>query len=290
MAKIVIGQRTNNQNSPMGCWVAAPGGNAETGAGRMILDSDLDHLKLWASGEQVVNGEYEDDIQVYYYDPVTINFPALPYVPLAFVSVIGVNSPRPISFPPGINYHQVAGSNILSSVNYRSVGVRVTASQLMIGNYSVTGNPIGFEMWGDWSNQARIRWFVFANRREQLPTGPLSNPERVLIEGGNNPKFRVSRPGYSVQSSDLSHFLLREDRPTLRPALTGSIAVSGQSNTNVSLPGYASAPFVVLKRSDNRPPAFDSYFASLNGAHTTMTIHNTRGSGTISYAVYEPNP
>lgn len=290
MAKIVIGQRTANPASPMGCWVAAPGGNAETGAGRMILDSELDHLKLWDNGSMIVQG-YGIGSGLYEYDVVTVNFPSLPYRPIVFVSVSRHAGPRnpnnSVSYPPGINY---AEGDYNSSNSYENVWVEVENNRFRIGRYWFPNWNL--DIWDLWEiREARISWFVFANRFTDLPPGGLSNPDRVLIEGGNNPRFRVSRPGYSVHSADNSHFLIREDRPSMRPALTGSVVVGNATWAAVSLPGFSLPPFVVLKRDDGVCPARDSYFATLNSNYTQMIVHNVRGgTRTISYAVYHPNP
>ena len=266
MARIVIGQRTTSPSSPMGCWVAAPGGNAETGAGRMVLDSQRDHLKLWATGAITSVGQ-PDEFQewswihsTYPGNSLTVGFPALPYVPIVFASLLDAAGSL-TTYPFGID----------------------------VVPYDVTTNSITFAPGGffrSFGQVVRIGYHVFANRRDQIGNGPLTNAERVLIEANPTPRFRVSRPGYSVHSTDESHFLIREDREGYRPSFVGSRSFGGTGTSTVGLSGFSAPPFVVLKSSDLTVPARENYFARVNPGLNTMTIHNRRNARTISYAVY----
>jgi len=111
--------------------------------------------------------------------------------------------------------------------------------------------------------------------------------DRILIEGGSSPKFRISRPGKSVTSTDLSDFLLREDRETYRNYTSGSVAFGGSGTSTVSLSGFSRPPLVMLRSSDNTIPAQEDYFATISSDLTVLTIHNRRSvSRTIYYAVF----
>lgn len=86
MSKIHIGEK----NGRMGLWVAAPGFDASAEGGRMVLDSDLDYLKIHAQDTVTFTSNYRppDDPTFYEFSPGThyqpISFPALPYIPLVF--------------------------------------------------------------------------------------------------------------------------------------------------------------------------------------------------------------
>lgn len=83
MSKIHLGLK----NERMGAWVAAPGFDASVEGGRMLLNSDLDHLKVHQSSfvTSVSDGQEPGTIHWYHFIP-RIFFPALPFIPLVIFS------------------------------------------------------------------------------------------------------------------------------------------------------------------------------------------------------------
>jgi len=97
-AKVYIGKK----NGRMGAWVAGPGVDAAGETGRMILDSDLDHLKLHQSGRAVTTSEWAGSRYIHF--ALTISFTALAYQPLIFLGIEFIGATNAISYPPGIGY------------------------------------------------------------------------------------------------------------------------------------------------------------------------------------------
>lgn len=114
--------------------------------------------------------------------------------------------------------------------------------------------------------------------------------ERIIIEdrpGG--PIFRVSRQGFPATSENPDHFLLREDTPTLRPYLTGSVTLGiGGASASIAI-NLGHAPFVLLAASDGVLPTRYTFYARLSSNYAQMTIHNEVAARTISYYVFQ-NP
>lgn len=84
MSRIHIG----NKNGRMGVWVAAPGYDASSEGGKMMLDSDRSSMQFhYSPPPQTVNGVF--DGSAYFYDSFWIEFdyPTLGYIPLAFAYV-----------------------------------------------------------------------------------------------------------------------------------------------------------------------------------------------------------
>lgn len=84
MSRIHIGPK----NGRMGAWISAPGQDASAEGHRMILNSDADFLKIHATVEGRSDGFSVPGTFPTQYDhaSITLNFPALSYVPLVYVA------------------------------------------------------------------------------------------------------------------------------------------------------------------------------------------------------------
>lgn len=94
--RVVIGDK----NGRAGVWVAPPGGDALSENQRFLLNSDYTHLKLHYAVRVDSAGNYNPDLVTYVHDGQTINFPALAFIPLAFVFVGRRVSDYRVNFPP----------------------------------------------------------------------------------------------------------------------------------------------------------------------------------------------
>lgn len=116
-------------------------------------------------------------------------------------------------------------------------------------------------------------------------------PERVLIElDGSSPRFRISRPGKSVFSTNVGDFLIREDMPVYRAFVNGSRSFSsGTSSTNVTIPSISGPVFVVARASDGlamgQQAQFGGYYVAMVN-NTTLNIRNEGAARTIFYSVF----
>lgn len=113
---------------------------------------------------------------------------------------------------------------------------------------------------------------------------------RVLIAVSPNPLFRISKPGFDVQTStDRDDFIIREDDPQpFYPDFTGSLVFAGGgSSQNIALsPALPAVPVVLLKASDGRAASVDTYFAYINSALSQITVRNVSGARTITYFIF----
>lgn len=121
-------------------------------------------------------------------------------------------------------------------------------------------------------------------------------PDRVLIElEGSSPRFRISKPGKSVFSTNVGDFLVREDMPVYRSFFNGSQAMSaGTSTVNVTVPNVDGPVFVVARSSDGLSMGrqqgvlthfVGSYFVSLIN-NTTLNIRNYGDARTVFYSIF----
>ena len=103
--------------------------------------------------------------------------------------------------------------------------------------------------------------------------------QRILIEGGASPKFRISKPGKDVSSStSFDDFVIREDAKSCWPRQVVNLAFTGSGSQNISLsPAPSRAPLVLMKSSDNTVCGFGNYWARLNRQRTTLTVVSNRG-------------
>ena len=92
--KIVIG----NNNGEHGIFVAQAGKTVEQGA-PYLMSSVGDMLKIWAQGS-VASTASRQSLGLWRHD-ITVNFPELPYIPLAFMG-FKTSSNEPFQFPPDL--------------------------------------------------------------------------------------------------------------------------------------------------------------------------------------------
>ncbi len=85
----------------MGFWVSPTGVDASGEAGRMVLNSDYDHLKIHQSGQLTLAGGTGPG-GAYQYAPITINFPDLGFYPLTFLGS-SPSTQRGLIFPAGFS-------------------------------------------------------------------------------------------------------------------------------------------------------------------------------------------
>ncbi|WP_439273536.1 hypothetical protein [Pseudochrobactrum sp. HB0163] len=92
--KILIGKNGNEH----GIWVARPGQTVEEG-GSYLMSSVADMLKIHAQGSVVSYGKNES--LGYWRHDIEVNFPELPFIPLAFMGFKSSGS-EPFRFPPDL--------------------------------------------------------------------------------------------------------------------------------------------------------------------------------------------
>lgn len=120
---------------------------------------------------------------------------------------------------------------------------------------------------------------------------------RVLF-GNNGSQFvaRVTKPGYDVSSSDLSHFSMHESFTTLIPVAKGSVVLGVGASTGFTASAIVGkCPFVVLKSAEGIlpvPPFANNYFRGsffmrVNPASGACTLYNEYATSlTITYALF----
>lgn len=153
MSRVHIGEKGGR----IGAWISAPGNDASSEGGRMLLNSDFDNLKHHYSDRRAITG---GDLapQGFYYgaslaDPV-FSFPPLPFVPLAFMATARQITNYTVSFPPMSNYNPSGPGGITF------IG---TPKFTVYNNRVVVENQ--FEIW---DTQAWCYVWVFANTIEGL--------------------------------------------------------------------------------------------------------------------------
>ncbi len=110
--KIVLG----NNNGEHGIFVARAGQTVEQGA-PYLMSSLGDMLKIWAQGS-VSSTANRQSAGLWRHD-ITVNFPELPYIPLAFMG-FKTSSSEPFQFPPDLSS--------LSSYNGATLGNLIPAN------------------------------------------------------------------------------------------------------------------------------------------------------------------
>lgn len=107
--KIVIG----NHEGEQGIFVAHAGKTVEQGA-PYLMSSVADMLKIWAQGS-VASTATTQSLGLWRHD-ITVNFPELPYIPLAFMGV-KTSSSEPFQFPPNLNSSVTwGGTNLMNLI------------------------------------------------------------------------------------------------------------------------------------------------------------------------------
>lgn len=122
--KIIIGNNGNEH----GIWVARPGQAVQQG-GPYLMSSVADMLKIHAQGSVKSTG-IGQSLGLWRHS-VTVEFPELPYIPLAFMG-LKTSDAEPFTFPPNLN----------ASVTYNGTTLRN-----LIPAIGMAHNKVVFEGW-----------------------------------------------------------------------------------------------------------------------------------------------
>lgn len=114
---------------------------------------------------------------------------------------------------------------------------------------------------------------------------------RVLFQRGNTEtpfKFRVSKPGKDVDSTDLYDFILHENVGVVAPYVTGSAQVPAGSNVLIPFGRtYAAPALIMLKPSGGMVAFYTQFEARIQSNMSSMRIYNhTSASNFVTYYVY----
>lgn len=119
-----------------------------------------------------------------------------------------------------------------------------------------------------------------------------------LLFGNNGSQFvaRVTKPGYDVSSTDLSHFSMHESFTTLIPVAKGTVTLGvGGSTSFTATSIIGKCPLVVLKSAEGILPCSPyangffrgSFFMRVFPASGTCTLYNEYATSlTITYALF----
>lgn len=159
MSKIHIGKKGGRY----GVWVAAPGYDASSEGGKMILDSDRDALFLHHREEFTVNGfdtGSSSDLR-YDYNGTEFYFPALTYIPVIMLMwrwAGGDSIDRRLYFPP---------SYLIDKST--PIGTREEAFPLLYFNDHVEIAGAGSTFHGlSWASQMKFTLYVYKNKLRDL--------------------------------------------------------------------------------------------------------------------------
>lgn len=92
--RILVGKK----GAEAGIWVSKPNNSVEL-SGEYLLSSATDMLKVWAQGSVVSYGINQS--LGYWRHEISIDFPELPYIPLAFMG-FKEGGAEPFTFPPNL--------------------------------------------------------------------------------------------------------------------------------------------------------------------------------------------
>lgn len=114
---------------------------------------------------------------------------------------------------------------------------------------------------------------------------------RVLFERGDGVspfKFRVSKLGKDVNSTDLYDFVLHEGVGVVAPYVTGTITVGANSNALINFGRTYTQPALILLKPANGIVAYQTQFeARIQSNMSSMRIYNKTGSSrSVTYYVY----
>lgn len=109
---------------------------------------------------------------------------------------------------------------------------------------------------------------------------------RILIDLGDNARFRVSKPGVNVLTASPQDCSIHEGYRCLRGVVSGSEVFSGSGTVtrDVSISGLTGPFYVTLRASDNIPSGW--FISALLVNNTTLRLRNAGAPRTIFYSVY----
>lgn len=132
------------KNGRMGFWVSPSGVDASGETGRMVLNSDYEHLQIHTTGSATVTGTPDPARpNYYYYSDYILSFANLGYRPLVMVGNAAAND-RGASIPPALMMWQASQYQIATEV--RSNGLTINVPETYATNTQI------------------ISWVVFKNR------------------------------------------------------------------------------------------------------------------------------
>lgn len=114
---------------------------------------------------------------------------------------------------------------------------------------------------------------------------------RVLFQRGNAEtpfKFRISKPGKDVESTDLYDFVLHEGIGTVAPYITGSAQVPANGNVLIPFGRTYAQPALIMLKPSNGIVAYQTQFeARIQSNMSSMRIYNKTGTSRyVTYYVY----
>lgn len=115
--------------------------------------------------------------------------------------------------------------------------------------------------------------------------------DRVLFRRGASGqpfRFRVSKPGKDVSSSNLLDFILHEGIPVIAPYVSGSTSVGANSNVLINFGRvYPNPAIIMLKPSGGMVAILSQFEARIQSNMSSMRIYNKTGTArNITYYVY----
>lgn len=114
---------------------------------------------------------------------------------------------------------------------------------------------------------------------------------RVWFQRGNSGqpfKFRVSKPGKSVDSTNKFDFILHEDIGVVAPYVSGSASVPAKSNVLIDFGRtYPDPALIMLKPSGGLVAIISQFEAKIQKNMSSMRLYNhTNTARQITYYVY----
>ena len=115
--------------------------------------------------------------------------------------------------------------------------------------------------------------------------------DRVLLQsgsGGQPFRFRFTKPGKDINSTNPLDFVLHEGLGTVAPYIYGTITVGANSNSLVNFGRVYAEPALIMLKPSGGLVAFMSQFeAKIQGDMSSMRIYNhTQSANSVTYYVY----
>lgn len=142
--RILLGKNGNQH----GIWVAKPNQTVQQG-GQMLMSSVQDMLKIHDQGKKSSTSERQS--QGLWRHSVVVNFPALPYIPLAFMGFVNTGG-EPFTFPPNLR--------ALVTSEYFEFGGGIRSYIPAVG---ISHNQLKFEGWTD-AKTCNFNYIVFLTK------------------------------------------------------------------------------------------------------------------------------
>lgn len=113
---------------------------------------------------------------------------------------------------------------------------------------------------------------------------------RVLFQRGNSEtpfKFRVSKPGKDVDSTDLFDFILHEGVGVVAPYVSGSAQVPAWSNVLIPFGRTYAEPALIMLKPQGVVAYQTQFEACIQSNMSSMRIYNKTGTSRfVTYYVY----